>query len=83
MPETAQLLKLGLGSYIAHTTFDQAVDISLLDWLQLAHQRLFLPQNIRRLVRPIPALIAELKVKIIQDSSNNEPHLMICHAARD
>ena len=74
---------LGLGSSIAQITLDQAVNKSLLDWLQLAHQRLFLPQNIRRLVRPIPALTAELKVKIIQDSSNNEAHLMICHAAVD
>jgi hypothetical protein len=52
----------------------------LVDCLQLAHQRLLLPQNIRCLLIPVIALGAELDIKVIQDLGNHKAHLVVCHA---
>ena len=51
----------------------------LVDSLQLAHQRVLLPENIGLLITPITALGAEFNIKVVVDLGSKEAYLVVCH----
>jgi hypothetical protein len=57
----------------AHTTDP------LIDRLQLAYQRLLLPQRKTQLICPIFTLRAKLQIKAVQHTRHYELHLGVCH----
>ena len=51
----------------------------LVDSLQLAHQRVLLPENEGFLVTPITALRAEFDIKVVVDLGSKQADLVVCH----